>query len=123
MSSLHFYVRITNTNQVSYQLNNRINTFVSVVLSILLNASIFHLAKSPGNSCPNIDRADMILMQLLISKAYALGRYLHSLKFTICYYIPPIPSLHLLLCIFFQLSTKTVLTIFENSHLTSTNAP
>lgn len=48
---------------------------------MLLKASIFHLAKSPGNYCPYRERADMILMELPIKSVYVLGRYLKMKDF------------------------------------------
>lgn len=64
MSSLHLDVGVPDTNEICDQLNQSRTTFLSVVLRMVLNASIFHLAKSPGNSSPNIDLAEMILMEL-----------------------------------------------------------
>lgn len=86
-----FDVRVSDAHQISDQLRGERGTLVSVVLRMLLNASIFHLAKSPGNSCPNMERAEMILIVLALSSAYVLGRYLYYSSLTICCYTPPSP--------------------------------
>jgi len=41
---------------------------------MLLKASIFHRWKSPGNSYPNMDLAEMILMEELTMIPCDLGR-------------------------------------------------
>lgn len=66
MCGLHFDVRIANTDKIGNQLNQTIVTLTSVVLMMLLKASIFHLAKSPGNYWPYRERADIILIELPI---------------------------------------------------------
>lgn len=76
MGCLHLDVRVANADEVSHQLARRLGTLRSVVLRILLNASIFQRAKSPGNSSPNIERADMITMVLDAMIPWVLGRYL-----------------------------------------------
>jgi len=72
--SFHLNIRIPNADQIGDQLHALEITFLSVVLRMLLNASIFHLWKSPGNSSPNIDLAEMILIEELTIIPCDLGR-------------------------------------------------
>jgi hypothetical protein len=62
-------VRVADAHQVGDQLRGGRGTLVSVVLRMLLKASIFQRAKSPGNSWPNMERAEMILMEVALRSA------------------------------------------------------
>lgn len=64
VGGFHLDVGVPDADQVSDQLTKKSSTMRSVELRIVLKASIFQRAKSPGNSSPNMERADMILMEL-----------------------------------------------------------
>ena len=94
MSGLHFNVGISDADQIGHQLSSSRDTLRSVVLRMLLKAYIFHLAKSPGNSSPYIDRADIITRELLAITPWVLGRCLDRILLTLCCCTRPIPWPH-----------------------------
>ena len=106
MSSLHFDVGVSDADQIGDQLSSGRDTFRSVVLRMLLKAYIFHLAKSPGNSSPYIDRADIITRELLAITPWVLGRCLDRTLLTLCCYTRPIPWQHWWLWTLFLLSLR-----------------
>jgi hypothetical protein len=93
MCSLHLNIGVSNTNQICNKLYNLNFTILSAELSIVLNASIFQRAKSPGNYYPNIDLADMILIELALITLCVLGKYLRFMLLTIYCCTQPIPWL------------------------------
>lgn len=91
MRSFHLNIGISNTNQICNKLYNLNLTILSAEFSIVLKASIFQRAKSPGNSSPNIDLADMILIELAFITLCVRGKYLRFISLTIYYCTQPIP--------------------------------